>query len=146
MENTYLSNEELMDFHQVFLTSNIKYIKKYLSQYSSEQIINSLIRIIRGNSASDLNMYESLFLADNLDINQPSSLGGDTLLYSATVVNTLWMVKDLVARGADVNALCINGSYPLLSASLNQHRLEILEFLLEKGADPNIITNLGDTC
>ena len=86
MENTYLSNEELMDFHQVFLTSNIKYIKKYLSQYSSEQIINSLIRIIRGNSASDLNMYESFFLADNLDINQPSSLGGDTLLYSATVV------------------------------------------------------------
>lgn len=91
-------------------------------------------------------MYESLFLADNLYINQLSSLGGDTLLYSATVVNNLWMVKDLVARGADVNARCINGSYPLLSASLNQHRLEILEFLLQKGADPNIVTNSGDTC
>lgn len=32
MKNTYLSNEELMTFHQIFLTSNIKYIKKYLSQ------------------------------------------------------------------------------------------------------------------
>ena len=69
---------------------------------------------MRGNSASDLNMYESLFLADNLDINQPSSLGGDTLLYSATVVNNLWMVKDLVARVADVNARFLNGSYPLI--------------------------------
>ena len=130
MENTYLSNAELMAFHQVFVTNNIKYIKKYLCQYSSEQIINSLIKIIRNNSSFDLNMYESLFLADNLDINQPSSLGGDTLLYSATVVNNLWMVKYLVVRGADINARCINGSYPLLSASLNQNRLEILEFLL----------------
>lgn len=69
---------------------------------------------MRGNSASDLNMYESLFLADNLDINQPSSLGGDTLLYSATVVNNLWMVKDLVARVAYVNARFLNGSYPLI--------------------------------
>lgn len=69
---------------------------------------------MRGNSASDLNMYESLFLADNLDINQPSSLSGDTLLYSATVVNNLWMVKDLVARVADVNARFLNGSYPLI--------------------------------
>ena len=69
MENTYLSHEELTALHQVFLTSNIKYIKKHLSQHSSEKIINSIIRIIRGNSSSDMNMYETLFLADNLDIN-----------------------------------------------------------------------------
>ena len=54
-------------------------------------------------------------MTDNLQINK-TGLGGDTPIYAATLQNNLWMVKDLISKSADVNALCVNGSYPLIAA------------------------------
>ncbi len=162
MNYQYLTNEELQIFQNICIKNNTNLTKKYLNKYSSIIIINTVSSILRGKSSSDfinnvhrivkknnefdLELCKNLLLAEHLDINQPSSLNGDTLLYSATIVNNFDMVKYLISKNADVNACNTNGSYPLISASIKSIRLPILEFLLAQGSNPNIITNSGDTC
>ena len=92
-------------------------------------IINSIVRAIRSSDTLGSVDYKNLLLTDNLDINKPG-LGGDTAIYAATLKNNLWMVKDLISKGADINALCVNKSYPLLAACTKPENFELLDFLL----------------
>jgi len=62
----------------------------------------------------------------------------DKNLLDATRSGNLTLVKDLVAKGANVNAINEDGNTALLIATLKGHGA-IVRFLLEKGADPNLL-------
>ena len=141
----YLSEDELYTLYNLCLQGDLSIVKNHLAQYSHNVIINSLVRSIRSGGRVDINDYHNLLLTDGLDINIPSELGGDTLIYAATLKNNLWMVKDLLSKGADINALCVNGSYAVLAACSDPEKIELLDFLLNSGANPNLVTNAGDT-
>ena len=54
-------------------------------------------------------------------------------------------VKNLIAKGADVNFTNNSGSTPLLRLCFAGANKELIEFLIKKGADVNATDNLGDT-
>jgi hypothetical protein len=64
----------------------------------------------------------------------------------STHVNQLILAKQLIERGANANAVSIpNGRTPLHKACFagNVTNLDVVELLLEKGADPNAQDHLG---
>jgi hypothetical protein len=66
----------------------------------------------------------------------------------STHVNQLILAKQLIERGANVNAVSIpNGRTPLHKACFagNVTNLDLVELLLEKDADPNARDHLGET-
>ena len=140
---------EYLDEVDLYVLNNLRVqgeqaIKNHLAQYSPEVITNSLIRAIRSSDTLGFVDYKNLLLTDHLEINI-TGLGGDTAIYVATLKNNLWIVKDLIYKGADINVLCVNKSYPLLAACTKPENFELLDFLLKEGANPNLITNSGDT-
>src|SRR5579863_1488943 len=72
----------------------------------------------------------------NLDFNRAIPHGGETALMFAARVGDLASAKLLVAAGANVNDADAWGVSATVLAAHSDYR-ELVEFLLEKGADPN---------
>ena len=53
-------------------------------------------------------------------------------------------VKELVTQGADVNGQSLASSTPLIEATYNG-RIEVVKYLLENGANPNVMKKDGAT-
>ena len=70
--------------------------------------------------------------------------GGLTPLLLAARQGALESAHELVARGADVNAVDPDGISALLSAIINGH-FDVAGFLLDKGTDPNLADKTGRT-
>lgn len=93
---------------------------------------------VRENSRATLNYLLTL---KNLDVDQPN-LSGETVLMMTSLYGWLPEVKVLVdKRGADINKV---GWTPLHYACTNGH-YEIAEFLLNKGAQVNALSNSDTT-
>jgi ankyrin repeat protein len=54
------------------------------------------------------------------------------------------VVRELLARGANANALSDSGYTPLIKASMNGH-IDVVRALLAADADKKHVTNNGDT-
>ncbi|XP_054716640.1 putative ankyrin repeat protein RF_0381 isoform X2 [Uloborus diversus] len=68
-------------------------------------------------------------------INIPDSDGATPLMY-ACHFGSISMVRHLLEKGGDVNAVDVRGNSPLLVAVLNSHcSVEMLKIILEAGAD-----------
>ncbi|USE34550.1 ankyrin repeat domain-containing protein [Endozoicomonas sp. SCSIO W0465] len=67
----------------------------------------------------------------------------DTALFRACHDGDLIALKQLIDRGADVNARDLNGFTALMFASM-QDRRELVAFLIERGADINAVLCNGD--
>ena len=80
-------------------------------------------------------------LRDNSALVQERYARGDTALHHATRNGDLEIVKQLVSRGADVNAMADQGHFPLYCAAGHGH-VETTRYLVEKGAD--LQTRLSD--
>ena len=52
-------------------------------------------------------------------------------------------IEDHLATGADINARQLNGTTPLIEAA-SQDATEVVAFLLERGADPNVTQSRSD--
>lgn len=68
-----------------------------------------------------------------------------TPLWCAAVSGKLSIIKFLLAKGADINAVSDTGSTPVRSACFMTH-LEIVQYLVENGADINRPNFNGGTC
>ena len=60
----------------------------------------------------------------------------------ASAEGTAQEVRSLLAKGADVNASSVGGVTPLMDAARND-RADIVEILLQAGANPNARTSEG---
>lgn len=84
---------------------------------------------------------------DSLNGRAPNGDGGNTALWFAAQgpwPNGLAVVRILVEAGADINKPCEHGRTALHMAAAWGH-LDIVEYLLEKGADPGLIADSEGT-
>jgi hypothetical protein len=65
-------------------------------------------------------------------------------LYKAAGVGDTAAVAALLDSGVDVDGRSSNGSYALNNAAV-ENEMQIMHFLLERGADPNVQNSQGDT-
>jgi uncharacterized protein len=72
----------------------------------------------------------------------PFPVGGMTALLFAARQNDMKSAGILLAAGADVNQSAQDGTSPILVAILNGH-YTLANFLLEKGANPNVVDGKG---
>jgi len=92
----------------------------------------------------NIEKLKQLFQQDRSLINRIEN-GGKTLLMIAIEYGHLEIVRELLDRGADVNAVRTNtGATPLFFASLYGH-LDIVRELLDRGADVNAARTNGFT-
>lgn len=88
-----------------------------------------------------LDMVQML-LEKGADVNRQGRTGYTPLMDACFLSGNLDMVKLLVSEGADVNALSTQGDSALCLVA-DKGDMQIARFLLENGADPNIIP-VGD--
>lgn len=71
---------------------------------------------------------------------------GNDLIFAALKTGDVKLVADLISYGADINAKRVDsiGETPLLSAIQNQQK-EMVQLLLNKGADVNLTSNTNHT-
>ncbi len=77
----------------------------------------------------------------NLRFKPPSEENGETPLHRACARLDLEMVKILVGRGADINALSEDSSTPLSYVYLNgdeEDDAELIQYLIDHGANPDL--------
>jgi len=123
---------------------NIEVIKNLLDKGADPNAENVLINTYETitDIASMLNGIKMLeLLLDyklNPDLRDPVS--GDTLLHFAIKSRYLEMVKLLVKYGCSVNMENYTGKFPIIYA-IQKNQPDILEYLLQNGADPNAITS-----
>ena len=84
------------------------------------------------------------FEADRVTEPNYRNAAGETPLSVVITWKDLTAVKMLIAAGADVNAIMWHGETPLHEAII-QHAAEIARYLLEHGASPDAVDDLGMT-
>ena len=98
------------------------------------ELANWLFDLARGGDAARLAAY--------VDAGTPVDLtdaDGNTLLMLAAYHDQPAVVRELVARGADPDALNSRGQSPLAGAVFKQAR-EVIDVLKQSGADPDLGT------
>jgi len=81
---------------------------------------------------------------ENMDaarrVRDPITMGGNTALLFAARDGQTEAVKALVAAGADVNVTSASDNMPPMTQAIITGHLDIANYLLEHGANPNIVT------
>lgn len=98
-----------------------------------------LFQAIRHNN---LDLFQKLIHEPNYNVNETERYFGDTLLHDASYYNQIIIINILLNFGININTLNKYNETPLF---YSRNNYEILELLLENGADPNIQNNYGDT-
>ena len=78
------------------------------------------------------------------DVNRKVNNDGDTMLHLAAWNGNLGRVKELIVKGAYVDAKNLYGNTPLMFAVRRGH-LEVVQFLVLQGADVNAKNKYGVT-
>ena len=97
--------------------------KKYESKINSQEHINALLEAINRSSRDDV-IYKN-----------ENKL---TCLHLAVQINNADIVKALIEKGADVNAINDRGVTPLHLAIVKKQPEEVIKTLIENGADYNV--------
>jgi ankyrin repeat protein len=73
----------------------------------------------------------------------PVATGGSSPLVNASLSGNIEVVRDLIAKGADVNGRDDQGNFPLYAAVAGDHA-DIVELLVSAGVDINTFANLNE--
>lgn len=128
---TYPQPDEMLRAAQYF---------RYVRDGNAEEVR----RMIEDGVEANLSVYEVKAgerWAEEQGLN-PSDIGGWTALMAAAESGQREVARFLIERGADVNALAYHlevhvGVTPVFVATMGHHA-DIVELLLESGADPNV--------
>jgi ankyrin repeat protein len=86
----------------------------------------------------------TLLIESGTNVNQPGTYGAPEALWTAVEVGSVDIVRMLIEKGADVNAVGCEGSSLLMHAAcFNQ--TDVMEYLIDNGADVNTKTSTGIT-
>ena len=97
--------------------------KKYESKINSEELINALLEAINRSTKEDVSYTDENKM---------------TCLHFAVQINSADIVKALIEKGADVNAITDRGVTPLHLAIVKKQPEDIIKVLIENGADYHI--------
>lgn len=97
--------------------------KRYETKITSQEHINALLEAINRSSKADI-VYKN-----------ENKL---TCLHLAVQIGSADIVKALIEKGADVNAITDRGVTPLHLAIVKKQPEEIIKVLIENGADYNV--------
>ena len=86
----------------------------------------------------------SFCVENGFDVNQVDDEFATTALHYACILNYTEVGKILLAAGANPNAMCKIHDTPI-HCSVAKGNAEILDQLIQYGADPNYTTELGET-
>lgn len=92
-------------------------------------------------------MYEEEYIKQSINYRGPDIIHrrdplGDSFIH--TYASSLYLTRLLLSYGANVNEIGFNNMTPLMDSILSTHvNTRAVQFLLDSGADPNIINNHG---
>ncbi|MBQ7257031.1 MAG: ankyrin repeat domain-containing protein [Abditibacteriota bacterium] len=89
-------------------------------------------------------LFIDYLLNQGADINKPDK-DGFLPIYSAIISDNLRLVKDLIGKGVDVNAIINNDKDTPIGEACKLNRENIVNYLIEVGADLNAKDNYGFT-
>lgn len=127
-----------------------------LNNLSKEKFINFKTLILENNLLEIKNILEIKKLKNKKIINNTNNLNdaflktdmnGDTLLMVAVQGNNYEIIKELINSGLElnINEINNNGDTALMIAVYNHDNLNIIELLINKGANPTIIGSKKDS-
>ena len=96
------------------------------------------------NKVSQLLSEAGFINGRRFDVDERSSIGGNTLLFEAAMKGYVGILNILIHHGADTNARNDYGESALHFAA-NRHQFNAVEALIEGGADLSIQNNRGNT-
>lgn len=117
MKKNFTKGYSLFDLFKIIID------KKYESKIKSEEHINALLEAINRSDKEDIT-----FISENKL----------TCLHLAVQINSVEIVKALIEKGADVNAITERGVTPLHLAIVKKQPADIIKVLVENGADYHI--------
>eukprot|EP01125_Pyxidicula_operculata_P015566 TRINITY_DN5298_c0_g1_i1.p1 TRINITY_DN5298_c0_g1~~TRINITY_DN5298_c0_g1_i1.p1 ORF type:complete len:1157 (-),score=176.02 TRINITY_DN5298_c0_g1_i1:1379-4849(-) len=111
----------------------------------SDYTLTSLYAAINDSNEGRVHdiLVKSALVAAN--VNTPGEIYGRTSVHVACVSGNINIVKLLVKYKADIKIKDSRGWYPIHCAAFHLH-LEIIEYLLKLGHDPNVQNLDGNTC
>ncbi|XP_014227268.1 uncharacterized protein LOC106652688 [Trichogramma pretiosum] len=144
--NLICNQLQLTDIHLTMMQQLINY-KADVNINKNFERNSPVIQLFRDKRSAKLR-YEALklLLENNADAMQTDSWGDrllDIILYQTKSTNTVKLLKLLMTHGVDVNIPHSTGYYPLTLAFYFP-TIEVAEFLLKNGADPNRYNNRDD--
>lgn len=112
------------------------------------EISSAELDLISAANIGDLKEVERILKNDDQIINinvHNNEHDQQTALHLACENDHLDVVKCLIEKGnADVNALGLGGCTPLYTAVVFGY-IEVIKYLLQKGADPDLENEIGET-
>ncbi|XP_057340962.1 protein fem-1 homolog A [Microplitis mediator] len=135
------------------IRNRLEHQKKFIRKEIVNRIKDDCAPLFIACKSGHVEIVEYLITVCNADIEQRGmyevpddrSVHFVTPLWCAAVAGKLPVLKCLVSHGADVNAVSDTGSTPVRSACFMTH-LDIVEYLVENGADILLANYNGGTC
>lgn len=98
------------------------------------------------NPRNQVDFVKKLGFLNNKGVNLAiTQEGGKTLWHLATALNSLSVLKELTKYQIPLNKKDAEGNTPLHFAAMNAKNTEILEFLLNQGANKKAVTSFDET-
>lgn len=105
-------------------------------------MVTSAFRLVKSNKFGEL---EDLLLEGEVDVNMDRDEQGNTLLLAAAQNGLKRIAKLLLRKGADINAVNLNGNGVLHYCFAYKFK-ELAEYFKSKGADDTLLNVAGLTC
>lgn len=114
-------------------------------RWREHDLDNELLTELTSDEPDEQRIRELVVKGAN--VNSTSELGGSVLMNALSFMQDglpLPIIALLVELGADIHYFTDDGDCPLISAC-RTHKAEVVEFILQKGANPNFVYDYGET-
>ena len=137
LEKAWLGDSE--ELHELLDDDPVGLDVNYPGEYSTSPLYAASLE-------GHVRCVQTLCNHPDVDLHLPNDYNGDGLhaIHGAALSGHTRVVRLLLSRGADVNALDRNGHTPLHKASAEGHE-KTVGLLLKNGADPKAVTSAGWT-